>query len=203
MVRSPDESEAKPEQIEAESGLLSRVAQGDGIAAKVVVDRHLGAIVRFAYRMLGDAAEAEDVAQETFLRLWKEIPSWESRAKLSTWLHRVAHNLCIDRLRTNRSERISSVPERADPRPEAGQQLEAHRRTQALERALADLPERQRAAIALVYHQELSNTEASDVLGVSIDALESLLVRGRMSLRKRLEAEANLTREADERLSHG
>ena len=191
------------EQLEAESGLLSRVARGDGSAAKEVVDRHLASVTRFAFRMLGDAAEAEDVAQESFLRLWKEIPTWEARAKLGTWLHRVAHNLCIDRLRANRTERISSVPEHPDPKDEAGKQLEEHRRAHAVSLALAELPERQRAAITLVYHQELSNQEASYVLGVTVDALESLLVRGRQSLRKRLEQDTNSKPEADERLGHG
>ncbi len=169
-----------------EADLVRAAAEGDQDAVKEVVQQHLGAITRFASRMLSDTAEAEDVAQETFYRLWRELPRWEARAKLSTWLHRIAHNLCIDRLRNARNVTLGDTPDREDPHGEASTQMEQFERSQAIQRGLAELPERQRAAITLVYHQGLSNQEAAYVLGTQVDALESLLVRGRQSLRKRL-----------------
>src|SRR5690606_18087537 len=81
--------------------LLGRIAAGDGPACAVLVDRHLGRVVALAWRMLGSRADAEDVAQEVFLRAWQRAASWrpEGGARFSTWLHRVAVNLCLDRLR--------------------------------------------------------------------------------------------------------
>lgn len=181
------EAPMSPEsQQTAEAELVQRVLDGDAAAARQVVGQHLGPITGFAFRMLGDAAEAEDVAQETFLRLWRDLPRWEPRARLSTWLHRVAHNLCIDRLRANRTTPLDAASDPVDPRAGAPAQMEELQRSRAVAAALAELPERQRAAVTLVYHQGLSNREAAEVLGVDVDALESLLARGRQGLRKRL-----------------
>jgi RNA polymerase sigma-70 factor, ECF subfamily len=168
--------------------LIGRARAGERAALRRMVDDHLPSITRFAFRMLGDRAEAEDVAQETFLRLWRELDRWEPRARLSTWLHRVAHNLCVDRLRARRQVRLTDDAEVADPQEGVAARLESLERTEALSGALGALPERQRAAVTLVYHQGLSNREAADVLGVEVDALESLLARGRQGLRKLLAA---------------
>ena len=185
MASSTDETEPLS-QREHDGELVRRVAAGDKEASRALVDRHLRSIVNFAYRMLGDVAEAEDVAQETFLRLWKNADRWEPRAKLTTWLHHVARNLCVDRLRSRRKVASGEVPDHADSRPGAPTQLESRQRDRAVQEALSALAERQRAALTLVYYQGLSNREAADVLGVDVDALESLLARGRRSLRKRL-----------------
>jgi RNA polymerase sigma-70 factor (ECF subfamily) len=188
MASSTDETESLS-QRENDGELVRRVAAGDKGASRALVDRYLRSIVSFAYRMLGDVAEAEDVAQETFLRLWKNADRWEPRAKLTTWLHHVARNLCVDRLRSRRKVSAGEVPDHADSRPGAALQLESRQRDRAVQEALSELVERQRAAIALVYYQGLSNREAADVLGVDVDALESLLARGRRALRKRLDGE--------------
>lgn len=172
-----------------DEALMGRVAGGDGAACRLLVDRHLGSIVNFSYRMLGDRTEAEDIAQETFLRLWKTASRWEPKAKLTTWLHRVARNLCIDRLRTRRDLPSSQVPERADTAAGASTQMERMQLDQAVGRALSVLSEGQRSAISLVYYQGMSNKEAAEVMGLQVDALESLLARGRRSLRKQLQAE--------------
>lgn len=177
-----------PAALDSEVEWLKQVAQGDGAAARRLVNAHLSSITRFAFRMLGSASEAEDVAQEAFLRLWKQAPSWEPRAKVSTWLHRVAHNLCIDRLRARRQVGGDDLAEREDPRPSIPSQLETLQAAHAVNEALQVLPERQRAAISLVYYQGLDNKEAAEVMGVHIDALESLLSRARRSLRQHLTA---------------
>lgn len=191
-----DAPPARPEVAEAE--LIRKAAAGQEAAVRALVAQHLGPVTRFAYRMLRDAAEAEDVAQDTFLRLWKELPSWEPRAKLTTWLHRVAHNLCIDRLRSLRRERLGDEAEAPDPSAGAAAMLEEHQRSHAMARAIESLPDRQRAAVTLVYQQGLSNREAASVIGVEVDGLESLLSRGRLNLRKLLGTGAS-DRRSDER----
>jgi len=186
MVATADESSTDSQRDE-EVELMRRVADGDGAACRALVDRHLRSIMSFAYRMLGDISEAEDVAQETFLRLWKTASRWEPKAKLTTWLHRVARNLCVDRIRARRELLVQQLPERADPRGGASVQMEQSERDRAVVRALGELGERQRTAISLVYYQGMSNREAADVMEIQVDALESLLSRGRRNLRKQLE----------------
>jgi RNA polymerase sigma-70 factor (ECF subfamily) len=166
--------------------LLAQAARGDVPAYRQLVDRHLRGVNAFAYRMLGSRAEAEEVAQESFLRLWQEAGRFVARAKPSTWLYRVAHNLAVDRLRRRRErsdpDGLEQVPASERPsRPFQERQL-----ADAVEHALAELPERQRAAIGLVHYQGLSNAEAADVLGVGVRALESLLARARRQLRESL-----------------
>lgn len=182
----PSERDADREAVRADAVLVARVGAGDSGACRTLMDAHLGRIHAFAWRMLGDAGEAEDVSQEAFLRLWRQAGKWRADAQAGTWLHRVAHNLCVDRLRKRRGDAGDELPELADPSP--GPAAE-HQRTQVasmVEGALARLPERQRAAIALVHYQEFGNIEAADIMGVSVEALESLLARGRRALREAL-----------------
>jgi RNA polymerase sigma-70 factor, ECF subfamily len=172
--------------IDDELELMRRTAKGDAAAFRVLSEAHLGKIMNFAYRMLHHRTDAEDIAQETFLRLWKDAGRYEPKARVGTWLHRIAHNLCVDRLRTRR-ERPSENMDEERASQEPGGLLDRKRVAHAVEEALAALPERQRAAIALVHYQELSNIEAAEVLGVGVEAVESLLARGRRSLRETLE----------------
>jgi len=167
--------------------LLSRVAAGDPAAVRALVGRKLPRLLALAGRMLGDGPEAEDVAQDAFLRVWKQAPKWRpGAAKFDTWLHRVALNLCYDRLRRRRELAFAEPPERADegPAPDRGlQAMDTGRRVAA---AMAALPDRQREAIVLCHYQELGNIEAAAVMGISVEALESLLGRGRRGLRTAL-----------------
>ncbi|AHE53490.1 RNA polymerase sigma factor [Sphingomonas sanxanigenens] len=167
--------------------LLDRIGRGDGFAARTMVDRKLPRLLRLATRMLGDPAEAEDVAQESFVRLWRQAGRWRTGgARFDTWLHRVAINLCYDRLRKRREDLPGTLPDRADPEaaPDAG--LVEAEMSDRVGRALRALPDRQREAIVLQYYQELSNGEAAAVMGISVEALESLLARGRRTLRASL-----------------
>ena len=167
--------------------LLARVAQGDPAAVRALVGRKLPRMLALAQRMLGDAAEAEDVAQEAFLRVWKQAPRWRpGQARFDTWLHRVALNLCYDRLRRRREVSTDEPPERPDPGPAPDRGLQAADVGRRVSRALQALPERQREAIVLCHYQELGNIEAASVMGVSVEALESLLGRGRRALRAAL-----------------
>ncbi len=176
---------------DSEHTLMARIAAGDQAACRLMVDRHLGQIVAYARRLLGDQQAAEDVAQETFVRLWTHAERWEPRnAKVGTWLHRVAHNQCIDRLRKRREVLMDELPERAEPGPGADQQLHQQDVKMVVEAAVAKLPERQRAAILLCHHQELGNIEAAAVMDITVEALESLLTRGRRKLRELLRERA-------------
>ncbi|MEM9726564.1 MAG: RNA polymerase sigma factor [Pseudomonadota bacterium] len=177
-----------------DAALLPRVAAGDQRAARVLIDRHAGRVIATAQRLLADGAEAEDVAQEAMLRLWRAADSWEDRgAKLSTWLHRVTLNLCYDRLRrrskTPRQTPLDDAPEPADPAPTAEAQLAAGEEEARLEAALRSLPERQRAAIVLRHLEGRSNPDIAAALEISVEAVESLLARGRRSLKARLTVE--------------
>ncbi|MCC7267935.1 MAG: RNA polymerase sigma factor [Caulobacteraceae bacterium] len=167
--------------------LLARLARGEPGAAAALVAAKLPRVLALAARTLGDAAEAEDVAQEAFERVWRHARRWRpGGARFDTWLHRVTLNLCYDRLRRRRETPVAQPPERADPSagPERG--LAAADTGQAVAAALAVLPPRQRDAIVLCHYQELSNIEAAAVLEVTVEALESLLARARRRLRELL-----------------
>ena len=164
--------------------LLARVAAGDAAAVRLLVGRKLPRLLALAGRMLGAGAEAEDVAQDVFLRVWKQAPRWrQGEAKFDTWLHRVALNLCYDRLRRRREISYAEPPDRADEGPGPDRGLLAADTGRRVAAALGALPDRQRQAIVLCHYQELGNIEAAAVLGVSVEALESLLGRGRRALR--------------------
>jgi len=167
--------------------LLSRVAAGDPAAVRALVARKLPRLLSLAGRMLGDGQEAEDVAQDAFIRVWKQAPKWRPGvAKFDTWLHRVALNLCYDRLRRRREIAFAEPPERADEGPGPDRGLMALDTGARVAVAMAALPDRQREAIVLCHYQELGNIEAAAVMGVSVEALESLLGRGRRALRAAL-----------------
>jgi RNA polymerase sigma-70 factor (ECF subfamily) len=170
-----------------DEALLVRVADGDPAAVRALVSRKLPRIMGLAQRMLGDAAEAEDVAQEAFVRIWRQAPKWRpGQARFDTWLHRVALNLCYDRLRRRREVTTDDPPEVVDEGPAPDRGLEARDTGRRVSAALAKLPDRQREAVVLCHYQELGNIEAAAVMGVTVEALESLLSRGRRSLRAAL-----------------
>ncbi|MDO8901451.1 MAG: RNA polymerase sigma factor [Phenylobacterium sp.] len=164
--------------------LLGRVALGDPTAVRALMARKLPRINGLAQRMLGDGAEAEDVAQEVFVRAWRQAPKWRpGAARFDTWLHRVALNLCYDRLRRRREIPTEFPPEQIDEGPAPDRGLEAAEVGSRVAAAMARLPDRQREAVVLCHYQELGNIEAAGLMGVSVEALESLLSRGRRALR--------------------
>lgn len=167
--------------------LVLRAGRGDPAAVRALVARKLPRILALAQRMLADAAEAEDVAQEAFVRVWRHAPKWRpGEAKFDTWLHRVSLNLCYDRLRRRRERPTAEVPEQEDTGPAPDRNLHALDVGRRVSASLRTLPERQREAIILCHYQELGNIEAAAIMQVSVEALESLLSRGRRALRAAL-----------------
>lgn len=174
--------------VDSDEALVTRAGRGDRTAAGELILRHSDRVMGVCYRMLGERAAAEDAAQETFLKLWRNAAKWEPRgAKFSTWLYRVASNVCLDRLRRGgREAPEEAAPERIDDAPHADERLMAADRAAAVHAAIAQLPERQRLAIALCHYEELSNIEAAAVMETTVEAVESLLGRARRGLRRTL-----------------
>jgi RNA polymerase sigma-70 factor (ECF subfamily) len=168
---------------------MKAIASGDDNAAKLVVEQHLPSVLALARHMLGSEEEAEDVAQEAFMRLWKQADKWEpGRALIITWLRRVASNQCIDRIRRNRTVPLSPT----DEFPVAAVQqhdMEEQQLQARVSAALQELPERQRLALGLCHFQGLSQAEAANEMDISEHALESLLARARRGLKQKLEKE--------------
>ena len=176
-----------PDDNDDETELLALVAAGDAQAFRGLVDRHLPTVLAIGRRMLKDDAEAEDVAQEALLRLWRNAAALELGAGgVRPWLRRVASNLCIDRVRARRNTTaVDQVPEQAEP---AGQvrHLAERELGARVDAALKALPERQRLAITLFHYEGMSQIEVGGVLGISDEAVESLLARARRTLKAAL-----------------
>lgn len=168
--------------------LLARAGNGNQRAFQALVARHLNRSLSLARRMTGSATEAEDVTQEAFLRVWQKASAWRSGdARFSTWLYRVVVNLCLDRRRKKPLAPLEAAGDPSDPAPSVELRLVEDQRIRIVTEALATLPERQRTALVLSYYEELSNAAAAEILGVSVSALESLLVRARKTLRAELD----------------
>jgi len=170
--------------------LLAWAAKGDRPAFNQLAARHLPQLYRVALRITGQPAEAEEVAQEAMLRLWQHAARFDpEQARLSTWLHRIATNLAIDRARRPRAAPLQEAGILPDPAPGPEAALQERQRRGRLATALEELPPRQRAALALSYDQGLSGAEAAAALSVSTRALEGLLRRARRFLSARLRGE--------------
>jgi RNA polymerase sigma-70 factor (ECF subfamily) len=192
MTASGEISPAAPAADDA--ALVARMAARDPAALREAIARHAGALGRIAFRMTGDAHEAEDIVQEACLRLWDHAPRLAARhpagtsaaaaLRLSGWLARVVTNLAIDRLRLARRISGEDVPDHADDAPLADARIEADQRGASTRALVLALPDRQRAAIVLTYYEELPNAEAAAAMEMNIKAFESLLHRARAGLRQ-------------------
>jgi len=172
--------------IASDAALLAAYAAGDAAAARTLAQRLLPPVLGQATRMLADRAEAEDVAQEAMMRLWKQAPDWrDGEAQVSTWLYRVVANLCTDRLRKRQragATALDDVAEPADPTPDVPSQMQKTARHQALADALAQLPDRQAQAVSLRHLEGMTNPEIAGIMDISVRSVESLTARGKRAL---------------------
>ncbi|WP_376871420.1 RNA polymerase sigma factor [Albirhodobacter sp. R86504] len=171
----------------SDEALLVLYGNGDRAAAQALTLRLTPLALRVARRMLGDWAEAEDVAQEAMMRLWRIAREWrQGEAKVTTWLYRVVTNLATDRLRKRKGKRsgigLDEASEVADETPGVETQMMDQDRAEALQQALDQLPERQRQAVILRHIEGLSNPEIALVLDIGVEAVESLTARGKRAL---------------------
>ena len=189
-------------QDESDDALMRRAGSGDKAAFAVLVRRHLARATAVAQRIVANRSDAEEIVQETFLRCWQKAPEWlpandrvpgdrtgadaAGRAQIGTWLYRVLVNLCLDRRRRPRPVEIEAAAEVADDRANGFDVRAASETSRRVAAAMAALPDRQRAALALCYFEGLGNIEAAAALEISVGALESLLVRGRRALKESL-----------------
>ncbi len=173
-----------PETEAPDAALLIAFANGDAGAAQLLAERLLPRTLAQAQRMLGHRAEAEDVAQEAMMRLWRIAGEWrQGEAQVSTWLYRVTANLCTDRLRRRkRLVPLDAVAEPFDTAPSVTARMQSEARAKALSDALAQLPPRQAEAVALRHLEGMSNPEIAAVMEIGVEAVESLTARGKRGL---------------------
>ncbi|WGD54291.1 RNA polymerase sigma factor [Bradyrhizobium sp. CB1650] len=184
---APDNPPVVDVVFDEDSELLDRLATGDEAAFRMLVERHIDRAYAIALRIIGNAADAEDVVQDSMLKIWSHRGRWQhGRAKFSTWLYRVISNRCIDLHRKPRTENVETVPEVADGQPDAAEIIERNELNDMLELAMQRLPEQQRIAVILSYHENMSNGEIAQVMETTVAAVESLLKRGRQQLRQLL-----------------
>lgn len=189
------------EQRDADHDLMGRVALGDMRAYRELMGKHLNRSVKVAERMLGNRQDAEDVMQEACLKIWVEAPRWQPRAKFSTWLYRIVLNACLDRRRKNgtTTAHMAAAPADedwadhiADDAPLAEDRLIEAQQAAQVQKALQDLPDRQRAAIVLSYYENMSNQDSADAMGIRLGAFQQLLFRAKQSLKTSLISETSL-----------
>jgi RNA polymerase sigma factor (sigma-70 family) len=167
----------------SDDALLVLFANGDPTAARLLTLRLTPRVLAYAQRMLGNRAEAEDVAQEAMLRLWRIARDWrQDQAKVSTWLFRVTSNLCTDLLRRRRSVPLDGIAEPEDGQPGALAGMIEQDRAKALDEALKLLPDRQRQAVILRHLEGFTNPEIAEMMEIGVEAVESLTARGKRSL---------------------
>ena len=173
---------------ESDEALVALIGQGNSDAFQALMARHINMHISFAERMMGRREEAEDIVQDAYTRLWIHAGKFDpTKAKFSTWFYRIVLNRCLD---TKRKKHPVALPENydaADDRETPLENLAKTQRQRQVQKALKEIPERQRAAITMCYFEGISNREAADILDLNIKALESLLCRGRKNLKSLLE----------------
>ena len=173
---------------------MRRIAQGDERAFRELVEQYQHAVVGTAAKMLGDPTEAEDIAQQVFLRIWRHAKSYRPEAKFTTYLFTITRNLVFNESRRKSRRRESSIEEREDHHqqtgaPEAEQpdaQLVNEELRSAVDQAIASLPETQRVAVVLRRYENMPYEEIAEVLELTVPAVKSLLFRARTTLREAL-----------------
>jgi len=167
---------------------MRAIAAGDSNSFGLLMQRHLAGMVTLAQRISGNKADADEIAQEAFLRLWRQAKEWdvEGKAQVRTWLGRVVTNLCLDRWRKKPMLPLEYADDVADTAQSGFDAVQEMDKKQLLNDCLQRLPLRQRTAIILSYYEEMSGNDIATMMGLSAGAVESLLVRARRALRQDL-----------------
>ena len=190
MDRLPSRAATAADEV-PDDALLLAFANGDAVAGRDLVARLAPMLFGYATRVLGDRAEAEDVVQDTMLRLWRIAPEWrQGEAKVSTWAYRVTANLCTDRLRKRRTRNHVDIDAVAEPPADLASAVEVMteaERSVALDAALQALPDRQRQAVILRHIEGHTNPEIAAIMDIGVEAVESLTARGKRALKAALQ----------------
>lgn len=167
----------------SDEALAARIAEGSQESFQILMARHVNMHLAFAERIMGNRAEAEDIVQDAFAKLWLHAGKFDpAKSKFTTWFYRVVMNRCLDVKRKKKPVALPEDFEKVDDRATPDVDYAKAQRGLVIQTALKEIPDRQRAAITLCYFEELSNKEAAEVLGLKLKALESLLTRGRKNL---------------------
>lgn len=172
--------------VDDDGALLEASARGDAAAFETLVARYYTPVYRVVWRMMGGQAEAEDVTQEAFMKLWQNPSQVREPKALKGWLMRVGSNLAIDRMRKRPHDDLEVVENIADPGQATGAEFELQAAQRRVDNAVAALPERQKLALTLVYFEGMGNIEAARTMEVTVEAVESLLGRAKRALRESL-----------------
>jgi RNA polymerase sigma-70 factor (ECF subfamily) len=193
MPASPTQTDTDSDAVDV--SLMRRIATGDEQAFRLLVERHQNSVIGTIAKMLHDPTEAEDLAQQTFLRVWKHAKRWKPDAKFTTYLYTIVRNLVYNESRRRSRRKEVSANERED---ETGQQVAAETRAEPdaevaqweahaeIDSVIASLPESQRTAVVLYAYESMSYEEIGEVLGTSVASVKSLLFRARTTLREKL-----------------
>ncbi len=178
--------------------LMARIAKGDQDAFEILVNRHQTSVLNLIYRFVGDRTQAKDLAQEVFIRVWQAAKSYEPKAKFTTWIYRITANRCFNELKSSRRKKWFSFNRSdedgehafeetlADSAPSAEDLLLEKERSRQISDALQSLPDNQRMALVLKRYDDLSYQEIAQIIGCSVSAVESLLVRAKRTLQEKL-----------------
>jgi len=189
------------ESDQSDDDLLAATTRGEERAFALLVSRHADKLRGLAFRLTGNSADADDLVQEAFCRAFVQARTWRHEGiRFSTWLYRVVTNLAFDRsrrLKTRRLVALDAVAEPIDERPDALDNMNENERRQAVNKAISNLPERQRQVVVLTYGEGLSNAEVAGMIGITIEAVEAALTRARISLRDQLRESGWMTEEKE------
>jgi len=176
--------DAKRLNLDDES-LICQIQEGSHEAFAILVDRHSNRFYRIAYRFVSSKDDAEDIVQEAFLKLWNRPNLWDAGkgAKFTTWFYRVVINLCFDHRKKKKMINLPEDIEFADENPGPDVLYDVHQKQAVLERLIQELPERQQLAVNLCFYEGLSNSEAAQIIGVKVKALQSLVMRAKTTLK--------------------
>jgi RNA polymerase sigma-70 factor, ECF subfamily len=180
--------------------LMARCGRGDKHAFEILVRRHQRSVLNFIYRFIGDRIEAEDLAQEVFLKVWQSAATYKPTAKFTTWIYRIATNLCINKQKSDRIRRLFMVPPSRKEEEDLGNEFSADHATKCpspedlllveerkrqILNTIQQLPTNQRIALILKKYEGLSYKEIAGIIGCSVSAVDSLMVRAKRNLRRK------------------